>query len=90
VVDINPDIVAHDTLTVGRITDRSGKIANYACHPTTLAWDNHAVSADYVGQSRVMVQEAAKAPMVFLQGALGDLSPRNQYSGDTGLADKNG
>jgi hypothetical protein len=28
--------------------------------------------------------------MLFLQGASGELSPRNQYSGDTALADKNG
>ena len=94
VVAFNPDVRADDTLAVGRISDKTGKIlgtiANYACHPTTLAWDNRAVSPDYVGRAREMVQASTKAPMLFLQGASGDLSPRNQYSGDTGLADKNG
>jgi hypothetical protein len=94
VVGFNPDIVADDTLAVGRIADRSGKIvgtiANYACHPTTLAWENRAISPDYVGEARKMIQDETGAPMLFLQGASGDLSPRNQYSGETDLADKNG
>ena len=94
VVAFNPDIPADDTLAVGRIADRSGKIigtiANYACHPTTLAWDNRAISPDYVGQARDMVQAQTGAPMLFLQGASGDLSPRSQYSGETALADRHG
>ena len=40
--------------------------------------------------ARILVEAETKAPMLFLQGASGELSPRNQYSGDTGLADKNG
>ncbi len=94
VVAFNPDIVADDTLAIGRISNLDGKvigtIANYACHPTTLAWENTAVSPDFIGQARLMVETETLAPMLFLQGASGDLSPRNQYSGDTGLADKNG
>jgi len=94
VVAFNPDIVADDTLTVGRISNSAGKvigtIANYACHPTTLAWKNAAISPDYVGEARAMVEKETGAPMLFLQGASGDLSPRNQYSGDTAVADKNG
>jgi hypothetical protein len=94
VVAFNPDIPADDTLAVGRIADRSGKIigtiANYACHPTTLAWDNRAISPDYVGEARAVVQGKTGAPMMFLQGASGDLSPRSQYSGETALADRHG
>jgi hypothetical protein len=94
VVAFNPEIVADDTLTVGRIADKNGRvvgtIANYACHPTTLAWDNRAISPDYVGEARELVQKATGAPMLFLQGASGDLSPREQYSGETSLADRNG
>jgi len=94
VVAFNPDIPADDTVVVGRIADRSGKIigtiANYACHPTTLAWDNRAISPDYVGEARKMVQAETGAPMLFLQGASGDLSPRSQYSGETALADRHG
>ena len=94
VVAFNPDIKADDTLTVGRIADKDGKIigtiANYACHPTSLAWDNRAISPDYVGEARALVEKATGAPMLFLQGASGDLSPREQYSGETALADRHG
>ncbi|MBC7464100.1 MAG: neutral/alkaline non-lysosomal ceramidase N-terminal domain-containing protein [Actinobacteria bacterium] len=94
VVAFNPAILADDTLTVGRIADKNGEvvgtIANYACHPTTLAWDNRAISPDYIGQARELVQKETGAPMLFLQGASGELSPRDQYSGETSLADKNG
>ena len=94
VVAFNPEIPADDTLTVGRVSTRNGKviatIANYACHPTTLAWENMAISPDYIGMARIIVESETKAPMLFLQGASGELSPRNQYSGDTALADRNG
>ena len=94
VVAFNPEIIADDTVTVGRVSTRDGKIiatiANYACHPTTLAWENMAISPDYVGMARKLVEAETGAPMLFLQGASGELSPRNQYSGDTALADRNG
>ena len=94
VLAYNPDIPADDTLTIGRVCDDAGTIlgvvVNYACHPTTLAWANSKVSPDFVGEARVLVQERIKAPMLFLQGASGDLSPRDGFSGDTELADKNG
>lgn len=43
-----------------------------------------------MGEARKMVQEETGAPMLFLQGASGDLSPRSQYSGKTALADRHG
>src|SRR5690606_15441615 len=53
VCGFNPHGFPDDKLLVGRITDASGRIrgtlTNYACHPTTLAWDNTAISPDYVG-----------------------------------------
>ncbi|MDP1720841.1 MAG: neutral/alkaline non-lysosomal ceramidase N-terminal domain-containing protein [Candidatus Nanopelagicaceae bacterium] len=94
VLAYNPDVLADDTLTVGRVCDETGKVlgvvVNYACHPTTLAWANSKVSPDFVGEARILVQDRVKAPMLFLQGASGDLSPRDGFSGDTDLADKNG
>lgn len=93
-VGFNPDQPADDTLLVGRITDLNGKITgtivNYACHPTTLAWDNRLISPDYVGAMREVLEENTKAPCVFLQGASGELAPAEQYSGDCGLADAYG
>lgn len=94
VVAFNPDIPADDTLAVGRVVNRKGDIvgviANYACHATTLAWQNKSISPDFVGQARWRVHQEINAPMLFLQGASGDLAPRNQYSDDLALADRNG
>lgn len=93
-VGFNPDEPADDTLLVGRIVDAAGKvtgtIVNYACHPTTLAWDNQLISPDYVGAMREMLEENYTAPCLFLQGASGELAPAEQYSGDCGLADAYG
>ena len=94
IVGFNPGEPADDTLTVGRLCDKNGKIigtvVNYACHPTTLAWKNSKVSPDFVGEARDIVQAKTGAPMLFLQGASGDLAPRDGNSGDTEVADKNG
>lgn len=93
-VGFNPDEVADDTLLVGRVTDSSGKViatlVNYACHPTTLTWDNRLISPDYIGGMRVLVEEETEAPCVFLLGAAGELAPREQYTGDTDVADRHG
>lgn len=93
-VGFNPDERADDTLLVGRITNLEGKIigtiVNYACHPTTLAWDNKLISPDYVGAMRELLEESCAAPCLFLQGASGELAPSEQYSGDFNLADAYG
>ena len=90
----NPAGEADDTVVVARIVDRSGElvctVVNYACHPTTLAWENTLISPDYVGAMREVVEEATKAPCVFAQGACGDLGPRDGFAGDTEVADRNG
>ncbi len=97
----NPCKPADDTLLVGRITPVDGQglkdrpilatLVNYACHPTTLAWDNRLISPDYVGAMREVVEShTGGAPCVFFQGASGELSPREQYLGDTAIADANG
>lgn len=93
-VGFNPDSNADDTLLTGRITSKEGQmlgtIVNYACHPTTLAWDNLLISPDYIGAMRDVVESATKVPCLFLQGASGELAPAEQYTGDTEVADKHG
>lgn len=90
----HPDGPADDTLLVGRLTDPSGKlratVTNYACHPTTLAWDNRAISPDYLGSMRSTVEEQTHAPALFMLGACGELAPRNQYVDDVEVADSHG
>ncbi len=91
----NPDAVADDTLLVGRITTGAGRtlatLVNYACHPTTLAWQNTLISPDYVGAMREVIEAHTDgAPCLFLQGASGELAPREQYTGDITVADRHG
>lgn len=94
VVAYNPTRTADDTVLVGRVTAADGSavgtVVNYACHPTTLAWQNSLLSPDYVGALRQVVEDATGAPCLFLQGASGDLAPREQYVGDTAVADRHG
>lgn len=90
----NPAVDADDALLVGGVTDETGRmratLVNYACHPTTLAWDNMAISPDYVGAMRDVMQQATDAPALFLLGACGELAPRFQYVGDAAVADRHG
>lgn len=90
----NPSAPADSTLIVGRISDLSGKLrgtlVNYACHPTTLAWDNTAISPDYVGAVRQTMEDINGVPAMFLLGACGDLAPRYQYVGTPETADRHG
>jgi len=94
VCGFNPDVTPDDTLLVGRITDSAGVVratlVNYACHPTTLAWDNTAISPDYVGAMRETIQQATDAPALFLLGVCGELAPRYQYVGNPEIADGHG
>ncbi|MBS0263066.1 MAG: hypothetical protein JSS02_14070 [Planctomycetes bacterium] len=94
VCGFNPDGSADDTVLVVRATDDAGQIiatfVNYACHPTTLAWQNQLISPDYPGAMREVVERATQAPCVFLQGASGDLGPREGFVGDPAVADRNG
>lgn len=94
VVGFNPEIKPDQTLLLGRATDSTGKLfftmVHYACHPTTLAWDNEHFSSDYVGVMRITIEKETGSPCVFLLGNAGDQAPRNQYKGDVAWAEKNG
>ncbi len=90
----NPTGPADDTLLVALIRDeRDNPIAivvNYACHPTTLAWQNTLISPDYVGALRETIELTFKAPCLFFQGASGDLGPRVGFVGNPAQAERNG
>lgn len=90
----NPGMPADDTVIVARVSDDDGltiaSIVNYACHPTTLAWENTLISPDYIGAMRELVERDTGAPCLFLQGASGELGPREGFVGDTAVADRNG
>lgn len=94
VCGLNPEGPADDTLLLIRATDECGRplasMVNYACHPTTLAWQNTLISPDFPGALRELVERETGAPCVFLQGASGDLGPREGFVGDPAVADRNG
>lgn len=94
VCGFNPGGPADDSVLVARATDEGGRtlatVVNYACHPTTLAWENTLISPDYVGAMREVIEPATGAPCVFLQGASGDIGPREGFVGDVAVADRNG
>lgn len=93
VVAFDPDTPADDTLLVGRFSDADGRalatLVNYACHPTTLGWKPPMLSPDWPGAAREVVENKTGAPCLVLQGASGELSPREQY-GDRFLTDRVG
>lgn len=94
VCGFNPEGPADDTLLVVRIASQSkatlATLVNYACHPTALAWDNTLISPDWIGAMREVVETASGAPCLFLQGASGDLGPRDGFVGDLAVAERNG
>ena len=94
VCGFNPAGAADDTVLVARVSAADGRtlgtVVNYACHPTTLAWQNTSLSPDYVGAMRELVERETGGPCLFLQGASGDLGPREGFVGDTAVADRNG
>jgi hypothetical protein len=94
IVGHDPDTQADQTLAVARLTHADGRLravlVNYACHPTSLGWENAMLSPDYVGALRAYIDEVYNVPLLFIQGAGGDLAPAWQYSGDTAVADRNG
>lgn len=93
-VGFNPEGAADPTIMIGRVSAEDGSavatMVNYACHGTTLGPENILLSPDYVGALREIVETGTDAPCLFLQGASGDTSPREQYSGDVGVADRHG
>ncbi len=95
VCGFNTEGAADDTVLVAKVVadgtgDTLGTVVNYACHPTTLAWENTLLSPDYVGAMREVIEASTSAPCLFIQGASGDLGPRDGYVGDTRVADRNG
>lgn len=94
VCGFNPQGFADDTVLLVKIEDLSGRclatLVNYACHPTTLAWENTKISPDYIGAMREIIEKETLAPCLFLQGTSGDLGPKDGFVGDHKTADRNG
>ena len=94
VCGINRDRTADDTVLVGRVSDRDGRVrgvvVNYACHPVSLGGANKLISPDFVGPMRDTIERETGGICLFLQGASGDLTPRRSYEALTEAAEQNG
>lgn len=79
VLDVNPEGAVDPGVGVIRIDDLNGNplalVVNYAAHPVCLRANNLLISADWVGFMRSSVEYLVGAPVLFLQGASGDLIP---------------
>lgn len=75
----NPDGPVDYDVGVLRIDTVNGtpiaSLLNYTCHPVILGPHSLAVSADWVGRTRAVVEAATGVPMLFVQGAAGDINP---------------
>ena len=67
------------TLHVVRVDGIDGTplavVTAYACHPVALRPPSHAISADFVCALRATVEPQVGAPLLFAQGAAGNLVP---------------
>ena len=82
----NPNGPVDSELGVLRVDDQDGvplaTLVNYACHPVILGPQSTVVSADFVGRVRDIVEAETGAPMLFLQGACGDINPLSGVTPD--------
>ena len=94
VTGFNPDGATENTMVVGRVMDGESALehvlVHYACHPTTLAWENTLLSPDFVGALREEMEGYTGATCTYLQGLCGDIGPKDGHQGDTAVADRNG
>ena len=76
---LNPDGPVDRQIGLIRIENLNGGliglIANYAIHGTVLGPPNHAISGDAPGVAAQYVEEKLGVPMLFINGAEGDLAP---------------
>ena len=82
-VGLNPDGPSDPTLTVVRLDGDDDRpvatIVHYACHPIVLGPDNVFVTPEYPGIVKRVVEEALGGHCLFVQGACGDVGPRELF-----------
>jgi neutral ceramidase len=77
-----------------QFTDDSGNqkviLFNYACHPVTLGYESNYISTDYPGRTREIIEEKEGGMAVFMNGATGDLNPREAHFANPAKTDSVG
>ncbi len=84
VIGHNPEGPTDPEVGVARFDDSQGRpiacLVNYACHATTMGPQNLAISADYPGAMRRVVERNTGALCLFLAGAGANVAPRRSIS----------
>ena len=70
---IDPDLLVLQVR--GQDGSVTATIVNLACHPTCLSPKHRIATAAWPGQMRAVVEAETHAPVLFMQGATGDLNP---------------
>jgi hypothetical protein len=65
-------------------------LVNYTCHPIFAGSASRLISPDYPGPMRRTVERETGATCLFLQGATGNMNPRNPMHPDTQEAERAG
>ena len=65
-------------------------LVNYTCHPIFAGSASRLISPDYPGPMRRTVERETGATCLFLQGATGNMNPRNPMHPDTREAERAG
>jgi hypothetical protein len=90
----DPDGLTDREVMVLQLGDKTGErkvtIFNYACHPVTLGYGSNYVSTDYPGKAREVVEEELGGMALFLNGATGDLNPRETDHTEPSVTDREG
>jgi len=86
VIGNNWDGPVDRTVRVVRLDGLNGDpvatLLHYACHPTIMAWQCKVATPDYPGAARHVVEEQTGSSCLFLQGATGNIGPREGFTGD--------
>jgi neutral/alkaline ceramidase-like enzyme len=86
VIGKNWDGPVDHTVRVVRFDDLNqnpvATLLHYACHPTIMAWQCEYATPDYPGMARQVVEQQLGGFCLFLQGATGNVGPREGFTGD--------
>jgi hypothetical protein len=85
-IGVNPSGPVDRSFTLIQAQSPEGEpfanLLNFQCHGTVLGPSNILVSADWIGEMRSKVEAACEVPLLYLQGATGDLNPDHNWGGD--------
>jgi len=70
--------------------ERLGCICQFTAHPTVLGADNLNISSDWIGYFRQTVESVVKAPVLYFNGPIGDVSPAPKNGSGFGAAQSYG